>query len=232
MRIFAVLIIFCLAGCKNSAKTPVIINKVVKNDPGKHDFNFRDSVSALLNTSFNKDTFEYIAFYNEKKPYQLLYFKMGFLFNAIDKYAIALYTINDTSIVCDLFSRDSDQWIKSSTNDTLKISEFSPAFFNTNFRDYNFDGVKDFKIDLYTSMGQGYSYGYLLIFDTGNNSLRLHPTTIEIPNMEMNTKEKTIYSIVYSNPNEDRRKFKIISNYKWVNDTLKLSFQKKIISKG
>ncbi len=94
-----------------------------------------DSIKQLLNTSILKDTFEYVAFYNENSPYELLYVKSGYLFQSNTKHAIALYTANDTSVLCELYTFTDKQWLKQENTPSMHISGFSPAFFNVYFDD-------------------------------------------------------------------------------------------------
>lgn len=190
-------------------------------------YNPMDSVAHLLNLSIAKDTFEYQAFYNDNSPYELLYFKTGNLLSSKMKHAIALYTINDTTVLCELYCLADSKWTKSSSNISMHIDGFSPAYFNAWFDDYNFDGFRDLNIIFYNSMSVADSYGYILTYSKPSNSLILHPETIEIPSIEIDKKSKTITSTEYSNPNRTIEKYKIISSFRWINDTLKLFSENK-----
>lgn len=186
------------------------------------DINLADSVRYLMDISAAKDTFQYTAYYNADRPYRLLYFKAGNLFTSGARHAVALYSSSDTIIVCELYSLINGQWTSTGSNIAMHIYAFSPAFFNVWLDDYNFDGYKDLKIDFYQSMGEAYTYGYILTFNQPGNTLTLHPGTIEIPDLDIDAKSKTLVSTVYSNPHTDPEKFKEISKYSWKNGTLRL----------
>src|SRR5690606_2886232 len=181
-----------------------------------------DSMQHFLIESASKDTFEYEAFYSENNSYLLLYIKTGNLFSSKVKHAIALNSSSDTTVLCELFQMDKGKCTKIGNNISMFINGFSPAYFYTIVDDYNFDGFKDLKINFYQSMSVAYSYGYILTFNPNKNSLTLHPETIEIPNIKTDKANKTIISVEHSNPNATSSKYKLISHYRWINDTLKL----------
>jgi hypothetical protein len=196
-------------------------------DNSLSDINLADTIKNLLTISLPKDTFEYEAFYNESSPYLLLYFKTGNIFTSKNKHALTLYSINDTTVRCELNYLTDGKWTNAGSNIFMHIDGFSPAYFNVRFDDYNFDGNKDLNIIFYNSMGVVYSYGYILTFNESSNSLTLHPETIEIPTIEIDKKRKMITSTEYSNPNHTSEEYKIVSSFRWTNDTLKLISEKK-----
>ncbi len=196
-------------------------------DNALSDINLADTIKNLLTISLPKDTFEYEAFYNESSPYLLLYFKTGNIFNSKNKHALSLNSVNDTTVKCELNYLTNSKWTNAGSNIFMHIDNFSPAYFNVHFDDYNFDGYKDVNITFYNSMGIVYSYSYILTFNQTSNSLTLHPETIEIPSLEIDKKGKIITSTEYSNPNWKSEKYKVVSSFRWTNDTLKLSSEKK-----
>lgn len=191
------------------------------------DINLVDTIRNLMTVSLSKDTFEYEAFYNENSPYLLLYFKTGNIFTSKNKHALTLYSINDTTVKCELNYLTDGKWTNAGSNIFMHIDGFSPAYFNIYFDDYNFDGNRDLNIIFYNSMGVVYSYGYILTFNESSNSLTLHPETIEIPSLEIDRKGKIITSTYYSNPNQTSEEYKIVSSFRWTNNTLKLISEKK-----
>ena len=221
----------CGTGQDNNINRTNIATKLVDTSSNLHDnsrnINLNDTIGRLLTVALSKDTFEYEAFYNDNSPYELLYVKTGNLFTSKVTNAITLQSTSDTTVLCELFYLDSDKWIKTGTPLSLYISGFSPAYFNILFDDFNFDGFKDTKIVFYQSNGMVYSYGYILTFNKLNSSLTLHPETIEIPDLEIDTKGRTLISTEYSNPNSDIEDFKVISKFDWTNGTLKLISKKK-----
>ena len=178
-----------------------------------------------------KDSFEYEAFYNNNSPYELLYFKTGNLMSIRMKNAVALYTLNDTTVSCELYEMTANKWVKTIATNTLHISEFSPAFFSVCFADYNFDGYKDLKVNFYQTMGTAWSYVYILTYNPLNHSLTLHQETIDIPNLEIDPKNKQLISSEYSNPNADKEDFEVKGVYDWSNGTLQIMSKKKKLLK-
>lgn len=197
-------------------------NTAISVDNTPKDINLVDTIRNLMTKSLSKDTFEYEVFYNENSPYLLLYFKTGGLFSPKSKHAIALYSTNDTTVMCELHYLTDGKWTNAGNNISMHIDGFSPAYFNVHFDDYNFDGNRDLNITFYNSMGVVYSYGYILTFNESSNSLTFHPETIEIPSLEIDKKSKTITSTYYSNPNQTSEEYKIVSSFRWTNNTLKL----------
>lgn len=188
--------------------------------------NLPDSIKKMLNVSASKDTFEYEAFYNDDSPYELLYIKTGHLFNSKNTHAFVLHSMNDTTIVCELFYFMEGQWRSCEKKMDIHVSAFSPAYFDVLFDDYNFDGNKDVMINLYQSMGTVYTYGYLLTYDHKRNGLILHPETIEIPSIEIDEKSKEIRSSEYSKSTSEE--YKVVSHFKWTKDFIKLVSKEKI----
>lgn len=227
-----VLVVFsCTTGLDNKTN-PVTEDRLQANtaaniDNVLKDINLADTIRNLMAVGLSKDTFEYKAFYNENSSYLLLYFKTGNLFNSKTKHAITLYSINDTTIQCALHDLAGDKWTDRVSNISMPIDGFSPAYFHVWFDDYNFDGNKDLYIHFYQSMSVAHAYGYILTFNPHNHSLTLHPETIEIPNLDIDTKSKTLTSTVYSNPNIDTENFKVVSNYGWTNGMLHLISKKR-----
>lgn len=203
------------------------VNTVTYIDNTPIKINLLDTIRNLMTISLSKDTFEYQAFYNNTSPYLLLYFKTGNFFNPRTKHSLALYSINDTTVMCELYYLTDDKWTNARSNISMHVDRFSPAFFYVLFDDYNFDGNKDLNIIFYNSMGIVYTYGYILTFNKSNNSLTLHPETIGIPSLEIDKKHKIITSTEYSNPNNTLEEYKIITSLRWNNDTLKLFLEKK-----
>ncbi len=231
--LFALIIV--ISSCNNDSKNKVVqvsvdslqVKPATDIDKALIDVNLLDTIKNLMTTSLSKDTFEYEAFYNENSPYLLLYYKTGNLFNKQTKHSIALYSINDTTIMCELHYLTDGKWTNAGNNISMHIDAFSPAYFNVFFDDYNFDGNRDLNIIFYNSMSVADTYGYILTFNEPNNLLTLHPETIEIPSLVIDKKDKMITSTEYSNPNRTTEKYKIVSSFHWTNDTLKLFSEKK-----
>ncbi|MFZ4413928.1 MAG: XAC2610-related protein [Bacteroidales bacterium] len=229
--LFSVVVISCnsMPDYKISYTIPDTLQTNTATDLDKtlSNINLQDTIKKLMTISLSKDTFEYEAFYNENSPYLLLYFKTGKLFSDKTRHAIVLYSRNDTTVVCELYYLANNKWTNTESNISMPIDGFSPAFFSVSFDDFNFDGYNDFKANFYQTMRVADTYGYIITFNAGNNSMTLHPETIKIPNLEIEKKNKAVFSTVNSNPNTDIENFKMISKFAWTHGKLELLTKKK-----
>ncbi len=233
LALAVVTLILVLSSCGNQGST-TRDNKTADSDFAAETdstanlIHYTDTINRLLREGLSADTFEYVAYYNDESPYELLYFKSGNLFRAGMKHAVILYSANDTTVFCELYTNTGNRWSRSPGDIRMPIRRFSPAYFGVNFDDYNFDGLRDMKTTFYHSMGMVYTYGYLLTFDTENNALTLHPETLAIPSMEIDRPSKSIVSIEHANPNATKERYKVISRYSWTGDSLRLVSEKKV----
>lgn len=225
MRSFTILILTTSLACCRSADT-VDANRSA--DTATTGFGLADSVERLAQESVGLDSLNYISFLGEMKPYKLLYFNIGNLYFKDSKNAIALYSVNDTTIEFLVFEKGNNAWTATSAPGRLFIYEFSPAFFRTQYEDFNFDGIPDLYVNFYTTVRVADSHGYVLTFDADSKSLKLHEETVNIPNISVDRKTQAIISTEFSNPNDSEEQYKIVSIYRWTEDTLKLTSTNKI----
>ncbi len=195
------------------------------------EFSITDSLDLYFTQSKSRDKLQRLKLYSmgDDGPNFFLYFNMGHHYSKTKKSVIVAWLLNDTTAWCDLYTLNGDRWVRSNKEEHLQIDRFSPAYFHATVADYNFDGFPDIYLNFYQSMGVVYGYGYLLTFDPETQSMVLHPESIHIANMETDTKNKCIYSVIYANPNAELENYKMIHKYKWINGALELVSHKKII---
>jgi hypothetical protein len=221
MRLFSLFLLFVSLTACQPTQQKAHRNPIAATDTlgvSKLQLHLPDTVTYLLQQSTLTDTFEYYSSaYADTAPYPFIYFKAGKIFDKKQKSGIALYSLNDTTVIYETYADSAGQWKHTGSREAF-IYGFHPAFFMVFYADYNFDGYKDLYTIYYSSNGLAYSYGYLLTYKPRTRSLKLHPESAEIADMEPHSRTRTVISEMM----EDRwSDVIVIHSYKWAGDSLK-----------
>jgi hypothetical protein len=206
------IIVISLFSC-NDTKTDKVVDTIPVQNPTESSLVIRDTCINFMNDCLHNDSCIYQWFYDDLHL-ELAYVKTGnFIFG--DKLSgIIIYTPTDSTIAIEHFIKENEAWQPIDAKIDMPTDWLT---FETDYQDYNFDGIIDVYLNVGVMNGSGLSYGYLLTIDE-KGKFKFHPESAEIKNMDPDPKRK----IVWANAVEYCKEEKIICDeiYTWKNDTL------------
>lgn len=184
LKHFTLLAIFVLlAACGNkSDRAEAIENHYISDTVAKKEVPV-DSLDFFLKQAATADSFEY-----GNSPF--LYLKTGHLANAKVTSAIVVDTSGPTYAVS-LYKLNNNEWKLADRVDSLHIT---PAFFNVNLQDYNFDGTQDVFLTIAVSNGMPVVIEHLITIDKTGEKLTLINGFDKIGNPTPDNKRKQLKS--------------------------------------
>lgn len=150
------------------------------------------------------------------KQIPITYFKIGRFLNSNILSSILLNSPTDSTYNIELYKWEDNSWTK-----TNKITMFSNSVqFDIDFRDFNFDGIRDVFIQTSVSNGLAISRGEVFLFDnkTGMISKNEELSRLGNLNTDNSTRLITSESAKYC---QNQRRILASSSYKWIGDSLK-----------
>jgi hypothetical protein len=144
-----------------------------------------DTLNKLLDKAIIADSIEF----DNYPPF--LYFKSGNFVTATQKNSIIIYIPDDSTFTIEFYSLSDGKWQK---NSELKNIEAEIVAFNSDYKDFNFDGFNDLYIQQNASNGYVMSRGYLITINPKTKELTLHNEVRDEANLTPDAKTKTVYA--------------------------------------
>jgi hypothetical protein len=144
-----------------------------------------DTLNNLFNKAIIADSIEFV-----NGP-SILYFKSGYFLTGKQKNAILIYIPDDSTFTIEIYTLSNGKWLKKFD---IRNLEARTIAFNTEYKDFNFDGVKDLYIQQDASNGYVMSRGYVITINPGLNKLILHDEVRNEANLTPDPITKTVYA--------------------------------------
>lgn len=170
-----------------------------------------DTIDILKDKALIKDSLEYTS---ATLPYT--YLKTGSFLDNLNKVAVQVQYVADTTFVVKLFVEQDKRWV---LHDSVPNLFGFQGFLDIRYSDYDFDGINDIYIIKTVSNGLPVYRGHLLIVDSSTWKLKYQKEAEELGNIIPYSEDRIISSqeVVFSDDGD--RKYKT-SLYKWVGERL------------